>query len=100
MSTRLVIQATALTLVVVCVVGFVDAVVDDRAGPAVLFAALAVGVIGLARLRVNETTVHMRRDLASWLERVAPVTGESVDELSDSAVSRLRAGFTQLSDGE
>ncbi len=86
----------ALTLGAVAVVGFIDSVNDDRSGPAVLFAVLAVGIAALSRLRVGETTVSVRRDLASWLERVSPVTGETPDEMSDRAVSRLRAGFTDL----
>jgi hypothetical protein len=100
MNSKLLVAASALTLVVIAVVGLIDAIIDDRPGAAVLFGILAVGVVGLARVRTTETTVSMRRDLASWLERVSPVTGESVDELSDRAVSRLRAGFTQLDTDE
>ncbi len=100
MNSKLLVAASALTLVVIAVVGLIDAIIDDRAGAAVLFAILAVGVVGLARVRTTETTVSMRPDLASWLERVSPVTGESVNELSDRAVSRLRAGFTQLDPDE
>ena len=98
MNQRIAIMATALTLVVVAVVGLVDAIIDDRAGPAVLFGVLAVGIAALSRLRIGETTVTMRRDLASWLDRVSPVTGETPDEMSDRAVSRLRAGFIDLSE--
>ena len=74
----------------------IDAIIDERAGPAVLFGVLALGIAALAAQRADETTVTLRRDLASWLERVAPVTGETVDEMSDRAVSRMRAGFTDL----
>lgn len=96
MNPRIAIMATALTLVVIAVVGLVDAIIDDRAGSAVLFGVLAVGIAALSRLRIGETTVTMRRDLASWLDRVSPVTGETPDEMSDRAVSRLRAGFVDL----
>ena len=96
MSARLAVYATALTLFVIALVGMIDSLVDDRNGPAFLFAALGLGICALATLRTSETTVELRRDLASWLERVSPVTGESVDEMSDRAVSRLRAGFTDL----
>jgi len=96
MNSKLLVLASALTLVVIAVVGLIDAIIDDHAGTAVLFGILAVGIASLARVRASEGTVSMRRDLASWLEKVAPVTGETVDELSDRAVSRLRAGFTQL----
>lgn len=96
MTPRLRIMATASTLAVIATVGMIDAIIDDRAGSAVLFGVLTVGIAGLGRLRSGETTVAVRRDLASWLERVSPVTGESPDQLSDRAVSRLRAGFVDL----
>lgn len=96
MTPRLRIMATASTLAVIAAVGMIDAIIDDRAGSAVLFGVLTVGIAGLGRLRSGETTVAVRRDLASWLERVSPVTGESPDQLSDRAVSRLRAGFVDL----
>lgn len=96
MTPRLRIMATASTLAVIAAVGMIDAIIDDRAGSAVLFGVLTAGIAGLGRLRSGETTVAVRRDLASWLERVSPVTGESPDQLSDRAVSRLRAGFVDL----
>lgn len=98
MDEKLALAATAMTLVVIAVVGVIDALVDDRTGPAVLFAVLALGVVLMARLRATQTTISIRRDLASWLDRVSPVTGETPDQLSDRAVSRLRAGFTDLPD--
>ena len=100
MNARLIAIATATTLVVLCIVGFVDSIIDDRAGPAVLFAMIAVGIGGLYRARTAEPAVTMRRDLVSWLERTSPVTGETVEELSDRAVSRLRAGFVDLPQDE
>lgn len=96
MNSSLTTYATTGTLAVIAVVGLIDSIVDDRAGPAVLFAILAVGIVVLARVRVDETTVTLRRDLASWLERTAPVTGESVEDMNARAVSRLRAGFIPL----
>lgn len=100
MDQKLALVGSAMTLAVIAVVGFVDSVVDDRAGPALLFAVLALGVLAMARLRMGQTTVSVRRDLASWLDRVSPVTGETPDQLSDRAVSRLRAGFMDLPDGD
>lgn len=96
MNPRIAIMATALTLSVIALVGMIDSIIDDRSGPAVLFGVLTVGIMALSRLRVGENTVTMRRDLASWLDRVSPVTGETPDEMSDRAVSRLRAGFVDL----
>lgn len=96
MSTKIITYATALTLIVLGVVGFIDSVVDDRAGPAVLFALISLGIVPLAYNKASETSVPLRRDLASWLERTAPTTGETVQEMTDRAVSRLRASFTPM----
>lgn len=85
---------TALTLAAVAVVGFVDALRDDRVDSAVLFAALLVGVLLLAGLRIATHPVVLRRDLAAWIDRTSAVTGESPETLTNRAVSRLRAGFT------
>ena len=94
MNEKVVTLATALTLVVLIGVGFVDAVRDDDTGTAVLFALVLVGVLSLARTRAGAGSVALRRDLASWLDRTSPVTGETADELANRAVSRLRAGFS------
>lgn len=93
MNTRITVLATAATLVVVAVVGIIDSLNDDRSGPAVLFAALGVGVIGLAYTKARAGTVPVRRDLMSWLETTSAATGESVPEMSDRAISRLRSDF-------
>jgi hypothetical protein len=85
--------ASNLTLVVLAVAGFVDALRDDRTRSAVLFAPLLVGVVVLSRTKSADTAVPLRRDLVSWLERTAPATGESPEDLANRAVSRLRAGF-------
>lgn len=93
MTSRITTLITAGTLVLLCLVGLFDSLRDDRSGPALLFALVAVGIVALASARTNAHGVTLRRDLASWLERVAPVTGETVEELNNRAVSRLRAGF-------
>lgn len=93
MNEKLVALATTLTLVVLIIVGFVDAIRDDDSGTAVLFALVLVGVLSLARTKARAGTVVLRRDLASWLDRASPVTGETADALANRAVSRLRAGF-------
>lgn len=94
MNKKIAILATALTLIVMSAAGFVDSVIDDRAGPAALFALIALGIAVMAKGATAESGIALRRDLDSWLERVSPVTGETVAEMNDRAVSRLRAGFT------
>lgn len=85
--------ATALGLAAIAAAGIVDAVRDDRAGPAVLFAILLIGVVVQAQWRTSRAAVPLRRDLASWLERTSPATGESPESMANRAVSRLRAAF-------
>ena len=90
--------ASGLTLAVIAVVGCVDAASDDHTGLAVLFGILAVGVVGLVLGELRRGGIVLRPDLATWVERTSAVTGESPDELTSRAVSRLRAGFTGTSD--
>jgi hypothetical protein len=91
---RFVVLVSGITLVVVAVVGCIDAARHDHAGLALIFGILAVGVAGIAIVDGRTRGVVLRRDLASWVERTSAVTGETPDELTSRAVSRLRAGFS------
>jgi len=95
---RLFVLASGLSLAVLAIVGLVDAVRDDHTGLAVLFGVLVVGVAGLALGEARRGGVVLRPDLATWVERTSAVTGETPDELTSRAVSRLRAGFTGTSE--
>jgi hypothetical protein len=91
---RLVVLVSGMTLVVIAVVGCIDAARHDHGGLAVIFGILAVGLAGIAIVDSRNRGVVLRRDLASWVERTSAVTGETSDELASRAVSRLRAGFS------
>src|SRR5262245_37735560 len=95
---RLFVLASGLTLAVIAVVGCVDAARDDHTGPAVLFGILAVGLIGLVLGETRRGGIVLRPDLATWVEHTSAVTGETPDELTSRAVSRLRAGFAGTAD--
>jgi len=95
MDEKLMKRAGALTLLVLSAVGFVDAIRGDDTGTAVLFGVIFLGVLGLAREKQSTGSVTLRRDLASWLERTSPTSGESPDEMANRAVSRMRAGFSE-----
>jgi hypothetical protein len=95
---RLFVLASGLSLVVIAVVGCVDAARDDHTGLAILFGILTVGVAALTAGEARRGGVVLRTDLATWVERTSAVTGETPDELTSRAVSRLRAGFTGTSD--
>jgi hypothetical protein len=91
---RLITWVSGLTLVVIAVVGCVDAARGDDGGPAVLFGVLAVGIAALTLGTDRRGGIMLRRDLATWVDRTSAVTGETPHELTNRAVSRLRAGFS------
>ena len=95
---RVFVLASGLTLAVIAVVGCIDAARDDNTGLAVLFGILAVGIVGLVVGEARRGGIVLRPDLATWVERTSAVTGETPDELTSRAVSRLRAGFTDTPD--
>jgi len=53
MNDRVVTLATAVTLLTLVIVGFIDALRDDNTGAAVLFAIIFVGVLSLSRSRTR-----------------------------------------------
>jgi hypothetical protein len=95
---RLAMLASGLSLAVIAVVGCIDAARDDHTGLAVLFGILAVGLATLTLGQARRGAIVLRPDLARWVERTSAVTGETPDELTSRAVSRLRAGFGVSSD--
>ena len=95
---RLFVLASGLSLAVIAIVGCVDADRAEHTGLAILFGILTVGVVALTAGEARRSSIVLRPDLASWVERTSAVTGESPDELTSRAVSRLRAGFTGTSD--
>jgi hypothetical protein len=95
---RLFVLVSGLSLTVIAIVGCVDAARNDHTGLAVLFGILAVGLSTLTAGEARRGGIALRRDLATWVERTSAVTGETPDELTSRAVSRLRAGFTRTSD--
>ena len=91
---RLITRLSGLTLVVIAVVGCVDAARSDDGELAVLFGILAAGIAAITLGADRRGRILLRRDLATWVEQTSAVTGETPDELTSRAVSRLRAGFT------
>jgi hypothetical protein len=91
---RLISAVSGLTLTVLAIAGFVETVRQDESGLAVLFGLLGLGVAGLTIGQTRRRTIVLRRDLAAWVERTSAVTGETDDELTNRAVSRLWASFS------
>jgi Flp pilus assembly protein TadB len=92
-------QATALLVLAIAIAGAVVAVRSQVGSLAVLFGVIgATSVAGLRR-KSDRRLVHLRPDLARWLDQVSAVTGEPVDDVLDRSVSAYRASMRRGSDG-
>jgi hypothetical protein len=93
------IRAQAAALLAISIAGAAVAVRTDTAGLVVLFGL--VGAIAVATLRPEKRgrPVHLRPDLARWLEYVAALTAEPVDDVLDRSVSAYRASMRRGPDG-
>ena len=71
----------------------------ERPSVAVLFAlTLAVGAL-IAKDRAAQRAIRVRPDLREWLDDTASVTGDTIEELSNAALSSYRAGLAGERDG-
>jgi hypothetical protein len=92
-------QTAALVMIGTAVAGAVVAVRADVGILAVLFGLIvAVSIVGLWP-RKGRQSVHLRPDLARWLDQVSAATGERVEEVLDRSVSAYRASLRGSSDG-
>lgn len=91
---RVVVLASGWSLVLVGVVGCIDAARGDHVALAALFGLLALGIAAFTTSEDRRRGVVLRRDLQTWVERTSATTGETPDELASRAVSRLRAGIS------
>ncbi len=99
MLERLTQRALVLTAAVLCLAGIVEGVRIDRPAVAILFAlVLGLGAL-IARDRASERPIRVRPDLREWLDDTASVTGETIEELSNAALSSYRAGLVRDADG-
>lgn len=99
MLERLTQRALVLTTAVLCLAGVIEGVRIDRPGIAVLFAlVLGLGAL-IARDRASERPVRVRPDLREWLDDTASVTGESIEEVANAALSSYRTGLVRDRDG-
>jgi len=92
-------QATALLVTALAIAGAVVAVRSEVGSLAVLFGMIgAISVAGLRRER-GRRPVHLRPDLARWLDQVSALTAEPVEDVLDRSVSAYRASMRRGSDG-
>ena len=91
MIDHLVQRTMVLTAAVLCLAGIVEGIRNETEGTAVLFAlVLAVG-IGIVSQRAKRRPVEVRPDIREWLDDTASLTGETVEELANTALSAYRA---------
>ena len=91
MVERLTQRTMVLTAAVFCLAGFVEGIRTEAWSVAVLFAlTFAVGAL-IARDRASQRPIRVRPDLREWLDDTASVTGDTIEELSNAALSSYRA---------
>ena len=99
MIERLTQRTIVLTAAVFCVAGFIEGIRIDRPSVAVLFAlTMAAGAL-IAKDRAAQRPIRVRPDLREWLDDTAALTGDSIEELSNAALSSYRAGLSTETDG-
>ncbi len=99
MQQRLILRATVLTGAILCAAGVVEGIRIERPSIAVLF-ALTFGIGALiAKDRASQRPIRVRPDLREWLDDTASVTGDTIEELSNAALSSYRADLAGRRDG-
>lgn len=82
-----------LTGAVLCLAGIIDGIRVDSPSTAILFGLVFVVGAAISRQRAASRPVHVRPDLREWLDDTAALTGESIEEVSNAALSSYRAGL-------
>ena len=93
MIERLTQRTMFLTFAVLCIAGIIDGIRVDSPSTAALFGMVFVVGAAIGRQRASSRPVHVRPDLREWLDDTASLTGESIEELSNAALSSYRAGL-------
>jgi hypothetical protein len=101
MALRRVDLAVLCTILLVALVGAVDAAIavePDLVALMVIVAALAVGL--LVRNASGRRPMTVRADLARWVRQREALTGDSPDALVDRALAVYRVQLGEASDDE
>jgi len=95
MTPTLSARLTLIALALAGGIGILDSVIDKAWDHVALFTVVLVLSIGLlARLAVGRQVVRLRPDEIHWLARRARLTGESLDDVADRAVSTYRSALS------
>jgi len=93
MLERLTQRTMVLTAAVFCIAGIIEGIRVDSPSVSILFAlTLGIGAL-IAKERAAQRPIRVRPDLREWLDDTASLTGDSIEELSDAALSSYRAGL-------
>ncbi len=98
MIERLTQRTMVLTAAVFCIAGIIDGIRVDSPSTAVLFGLVFVVGAAIARQGASSRPIHVRPDLREWLDDTASLTGESVEQVSNAALSSYRAGLGSQDD--
>jgi hypothetical protein len=93
MIERLTQRMMVLSAAVLCTAGIIDGIRVGSPSTAILFALVFAVGAGIARRRASSRPIHVRPDLREWLDDTASLTGESIEEVANSALSSYRAGL-------
>lgn len=98
MLERLTLRTMVLTAGVLCIAGIVEGIRTDSPSVAVLFGLVLLVGAGIARDRGATRPIRVRPDLREWLDDAASLTGDTVEEMSNAALSSYRAGLNRIVD--
>ncbi len=91
MYDHLIQRTMVLTAAVLCLAGIVEGIRNETEGTAVLFGLVLVVGAGIVNQRAKRRPVEVRPDIREWLDDTASLTGETVEELANTALSAYRA---------
>ena len=93
MIERLTQRTMVLTGSVLCLAGIIDSIRIDSPSTAILFGLVFAVGAAISRQRASSRPIHVRPDLREWLDDTASLTGETIEEVSNAALSSYRAGL-------
>jgi hypothetical protein len=91
MYDHLIQRTMVLTAAVLCLAGIVEGIRNETEGTAVLFGLVLVVGAGIVNQRAKRRPVEVRPDIREWLDDTASLTGETVEDLANTALSAYRA---------
>ena len=91
MYDHLIQRTMVLTAAVLCLAGIVEGIRNETEGTAVLFGLVLVVGAGIVNQRAKRRPVEVRPDIREWLDDTSSLTGETVEELANTALSAYRA---------